>query len=321
MRGQSVALVIAVSACGGDGAREIPLEAYLVETEIAACEASVACGRMPDLETCRAARFHETDPVLASLIAAVAAGRIVYDPLAAGACVDGQRAPCRRSEVGDDDAWRASCERVFVGTVAQGGACAIDPECADLAECIPDPGCTFSCCPGSCGPPRVPFQPVEIGGACSSSVECVDEAYCEAGEPGPGGTCTARITEGGSCTDPSSCAEGLFCVGPSEESETCKRPPGEGQSCAELSLCDRYDNFCDADLTCRRRGRPGDPCVPISESSSCLDYAACVSGICAARPAVAESCAELECLGELDCDETSTCAAPNDPPPCVLPAP
>ena len=311
-----------VAACGGgSGGGSISLDDLPDELELAQCEAEVACGTMPDVETCLAANFVDRDDELKTLAAAVEAGTITYDSDAAGECLDFFRGvTCRLSSTIDQEAFQAACGDVFVGQVAEGGACIDDEECVDDGQCFVA-ACGEACCVGECVPGEGPGGgTVEIGGDCSEA-DCVSGAYCQNDFMTGTAVCAAVVASGGACEDFDACAQGLWCAGFDFETPgTCSAPPDRGESCEGFGLCDRADDYCDpADQICKAVKGPGETCMV--DSNECAQYTTCLDGTCTAYPGDGGDCSVIqECLGDLDCS-SGTCVAPADEPGCDIPAP
>lgn len=314
-------LAVLVAACGGgSGGGSISLDDLPDELELAQCEAAVACGTMPDVDTCLAAIFAERDDELKTLTAGIEAGTITYDAEAAGDCLEYySNVTCRLSGT-EDETLEDACRDVFVGQVADGGACVEDEECADDGDCVVD-GCSETCCVGACAPRQGEGGgTVEIGGDCSEAT-CVDGAYCHNNFSTGAATCQALVADGGACGDYDACAPGLWCAGFDFEVDgTCRQPPDRGESCEGFGLCDRPDDYCDpTDWICKVRKGPGEACGV--DTDECIYYTTCLDGTCTAYPGEGGDCSVIQsCLGDLDCSSGS-CVAPADEPACDIPAP
>ncbi len=229
-----------LAACGG--LDPVPLDRYGAAAEDALCDWAVACRHVPDDATCR--RFIDPKRYDTRRAAeSIAAGRLAYDPGAAARCLDtGRRGPCPSSF--DDP----SCAQVFVGRVAQGGACTSRLECAAGAECG-NLTCAAGCCRGTCGAPAVvPPPPAPVGASCQTHFDCVAIAYCDQG------TCRELPKNAG---DPClfGCWYGdLTC---DVETLTCVQVAGLGEACADRP-CDAAWAYCDG--VCRPRPGAGDAC-------------------------------------------------------------
>lgn len=281
-----------MAACGR--LEPVPLADYAAAAQDALCGWAVACRHVPDDATCR----RLVDPKrydTRRAAEAIAAGRLVYDPDAAATCLDtGRRGPCPSSF--DDP----SCARVFVGEVAEGGACTARIECAAGADCA-DRACTASCCVGTCGAPIAPAAPLApVGAACQTHFDCVAIAYCDAGTcrelPRNAGdpclfgcwygdltcdvatlTCVEVAGLGEACGAKPCDAAWAFCDG------VCAARPGEGEACDATRAC-IPTTWCDG-TACRARGGAGATCANDAQcdyvcdaaAGTCADYSPCPS--------------------------------------------
>lgn len=126
---------------------------------------------------------------------AVARGTVVFDPVAARACLAALEAdPCTLSNNGTA---ALACQDVFQGTQPAGGACSINEECGV------DQFCSFTtACPGTCQARR------------TSGQSCTDERHCSAGLTcGTDGMCVAPRMVGAGCTEIGECPLGMLCNG------------------------------------------------------------------------------------------------------------
>jgi hypothetical protein len=162
-----------------------------------------------------------------------------YDDVGAGQCVDAMQSMWSSCALSPDQIDpKTACDAVFAGTVAPGGACQSDNDCAKSADgpmrCEPDatmpvppmpvcvldrPGQIGEPCHGTAPPdPNVHFPHlacqdelfcdatnhcqtrVGAGAACGPSQECASNLFCET-PTGPEGTCVAKIPLGGPCRD------------------------------------------------------------------------------------------------------------------------
>ncbi len=269
----------------------------------AVCDWAVRCLHVPDRPTCE--RFVDPKSYDARrAVDAVAAGRMSYDAVAGGACIQATRDNyCLTLPFSD-----ASCDDLFTPLVEPGGACTSDVECAGSCESV---SCGAQCCLGSCGPaptgmPPEPEPKAGIGETCQTHTDCVDEAYCELDF-----VCTARPTEPGQrCLF--GCARGdLYC---DIDDLVCKQYAGRGESCDTAGVtappCDEAWSYCDGVcvdrpgvgeacgaqpqtcvatafcnnvMVCQARGTGGDPCAVSDEcevacntvSGECVDYMTC----------------------------------------------
>jgi len=237
----------------------------------AVCDWAVTCRHVPDRPTCeRLLDPKQYDTRRAE--DAVAAGRIAYDPGAAGACVAATAgASCMATPFSD-----RSCGELFTGLVAEGGGCTSDYECVGGADCT-IASCDAQCCLGSCGPPLTgepppPPELADVGEPCTTHTDCVVGAYCETD-----GRCTAT-------------------------------PDREGERC--LFGCARGDLYCDIDaLVCKAYAGAGEPCDDAAVSAPPCDPAwSFCDGVCRPRPGAGEACdATRVCVASTWCDGGGTC--------------
>ena len=168
------------------GTGPIPIAQYETLALAAGCNNLVKCGLYPDQATCLSS--DQVVPHLYdTLVADVASGKVLYDPAQGRACVDATNTlPCTRTALAATNPALASCDAVFNGTVAAGGACFFDEECAGGGNCQIDyTSCpSGECCPGSCvGPPPT----VGLGVDCTAygTVTCAAGTTCTPRRPSP----------------------------------------------------------------------------------------------------------------------------------------
>jgi hypothetical protein len=293
---------------GSGGGGPISFSQYETLVLAAGCQNSVLCGDFPDVATCLSSQqvlphYYDT------LGADVADGKIGFDPAQAQACVDEWNSlPCTRtaSLKHPDD----PCDSVFTGTVAVGGTCYFDQECAAGSNCQIDyTNCSLSqCCPGTCA--AIP-APVGAGSDCTlATVMCATGTTCTADANGLTATCQRTPAVGDPCTGAAvPCQYPLYC---DPTSGTCKAPVDTGGACnPQLNGlgCDEEADVCEsATSVCTRMPAAGSPCDPI-DGGTCLPDATCdtATGICAALPGVGQSCSDnLPCLEGIICDQTSS---------------
>ncbi len=310
-------LTLALVACGGS----IAVEDLPDEVKDARCDYLVKCDGIADRATCDAA-ISVADAELATIQAGIDNGTIKYDEDKAADCIDqlGGRS-CAFEGFHDEN----SCEGVFTGTVATGGACVIDAQCANQGECVPSAGnCDpdTACCPGTC---MGGASESALGGPCDDEIHvCSNAAYCKPGMgSGAIGTCTALIAgEGSACDDLRACANPLYCnVDFQAGTGTCKKPAASNAACVrdDLIACADRRDYCNAtSLTCVRRVAVGGACT--SGSMPCVDFATCVNGSCVAEIAAGGACVvdgDVDCTGDLECT-AGTCQPPVEGPTCTL---
>jgi hypothetical protein len=216
--------------------------------------------------------------------------------------------------------------RVFADPLAEGEACGGGVACAEGLFCGFDPVTFVStvCTPA-----------VKVGGACGNGEQCVEEAYCDGAEcrawqlRAPGQTCGEQ---GQRCEEPADC-HGV----PNESGEyvqLCVAPALVGAPCDpdDYGGCARFDTYCEPTAKlCKLLPIPGAACSP----EGCVGYASCQGGIgydeydeplgspgtCVAKAGRGERCGDVagdgssyvECLGELWCDDSRSCAFYEQP--------
>lgn len=170
--------------------------------------------------------------------AAVARGRTSFDPDAAKQCIQMlQNSDAPRTSETDTFFQHFPCDRVLLGTQAQGDACRFSVECKDGLACV---GYKIGA-DGACQ------KPPKAGEACTqqrfASVlneeaatmhhpECVPTAWCD------GKSCQPRIAAGQACVNPASCVAGLTCV-----MGKCGKLGGAGAGCFSSNDC-AFGSWC-----------------------------------------------------------------------------
>jgi hypothetical protein len=150
----------------------------------------------PDAASCTTALNSGIDTKYAQEEAAIAQGALRYDPVAGAQCIDESRASSSDCSAVDDPKSLngAPCDRVLVGTIAEGSAC--DPTafaCAPGLYCAPT-GSVGSTC----------TQDAQSGQPCAM-VPCAEGLTCL-----PAGTCGAPLENGAACTSGTVC-KSLLC--------------------------------------------------------------------------------------------------------------
>ncbi|HEY6078133.1 MAG TPA: Dickkopf N-terminal cysteine-rich domain-containing protein [Polyangiaceae bacterium] len=322
-----------LGACGGDdgdaGPTGVPLEELPESYAAALCEAYVGCyGTLYAIfrpgEECVKNLTVQLQEELATLPHAVESGSIVYDGVAAQACLD--EIAAGGCETLDQRA-SATCQAVFVGSAAEDADCELDEECeAGLYCSIGDT------CPGTC-------TPLEAAGrACKANSQCKSGLTC-----GTTGLCVAPAKLGEPCKQGEpDCSGGSICLGDSAANST----PGEcvavddafsgeaGDACNFTELCvaglsceitsivmplsgscvvqvdadgpchpalpDECpdDQYCQIDSlfdgTCTPRPEAGMPCAKGIGATAdvCAAYARCEEGTCREIATAGEGCTE-----------------------------
>ncbi len=246
---------------------------------------------------------------------AIAMGTLVYHDDLFGSCLSQIRAlGCSELQSGR---MPAACEAAIEGTVALGGACNIDEECAGATYC----NFTGSC-PGAC------TMLAGEGMACDGDDHCASGTVCT------DGTCGRTAAHGAACgggTAPD-CEAGLLCIGESSSmmrTGTCRTSSevftvAEGGTCNfETGLmcagglsCAVMGSGMSAMLTCQRGVGSGaacsfgipDPCPDgeyCNADTSMMRY----TGMCVRLPGEGQPCADrlfTDCASGLSC-RSGTC--------------
>jgi hypothetical protein len=293
--------VVLLSACGGGGAKSVPLGELGKALEEALCDMAIDCGTVADRSECTG------DLDTRQLEASVKAGKIRYDGALAAKCLDLFSTSCSMPFVDDD-----SCDAVFKGTLAVGAACLSNSECAsarcDLSACDPD----AACCRGACLEAR---PTIPVGGKCAfSDAACAKGAYCDYVTPSADSVCKLIESkrEGEACDGARSCALGLFCK---EDTKVCARPPKRGEACEpDQYNCPYASDYCDTEtLVCTPKKAVGQPCQGFLD---CVSSAECSDAkVCVARGKEGEACATVSCASGLDC-QGDVCVKPTPEPVC-----
>ena len=217
---------------GSGVAAGVPLEELPESYAAALCEAYLGCyGTLYAIfrpgEECVKNVTVQLQEELATLPHAVESGSVVYDGVAAQACID--EIAAGGCETLDQRA-STTCQAVLVGSAAEDADCELDEECeAGLYCSIGDT------CPGTC-------TPLEAAGrACNESSQCRSGLTC-----GTTGVCVAPAKLGEPCKQGEpDCSGGSICLGDSEATNT----PGEcvaiddafsgeaGDACNFTELC------------------------------------------------------------------------------------
>ena len=173
-----------------------------------------------------------------------------YDPLSAGQCIVEVKAlwpTCRTSPAAENKV-KGACDRIFLGTVAVGGACQSDLDCAQASQ----------------GPVlceinvNMPVPPAPI---------CVVDPPGQLDEPCLGGAPYDPATPFPHRT----CAPSLYC---DRAVNRCLTRHGEGEDCNSSVLCD-------STLWCHSTGPTTGACEKVvALGLPCTFNGQCASGVC-----------------------------------------
>jgi hypothetical protein len=281
----------ALAGCDSDGG-EVPLEKFSAEVTSAYCAFAARCRAIESEKTCQMA-----GPVdLGKLVAAVKAGRVVYDAKLASSCLAELR---EQSCTFSSERQNTACENLTKPAVASGGRCSDRNECLS-GECeLVDPQCLrdTACCPGTCTGAALKSD-LPNGTTCFSNSECVS-TFCKTTATGIGEfpVCASLPKLNEPCDF--RCEPGLLCE---TKSNTCKRIPNTGENCTDL--CNVFTDWCSDSGKCEPQIDVGKPC---QKEGSCVGWATCSNGVCVARPKLGEACKEEgdgNGAAPVDCAET-----------------
>jgi hypothetical protein len=195
----------------------------------------------------------------ADLTSALSRGRATFDADAARRCVGMLRAqPMTRASEADTFFAHAPCDRVVVGTQAEGAACRFSVECQDGLACTGyRPGVDGAC-----------RKPPGAGEVCtgqafatilSPTVAALHHPACGRGAWCDATTCRPRTPAGKACTTSDACVEGLSCT-----RGRCGPPARAGAACDKTEDC-AFGLWCDAKGArsgkCAEKRAEGQPCV------------------------------------------------------------
>jgi hypothetical protein len=206
---------------------------FFAERRRVRCEYFVRCERRDSRQkichpsTIDAWELHRAGGVLT--------GRLVFDPVAARACLDEMADAILTCEsqmtgfwdgIADYTGISEACEAVFVGATPEGEVCNPDVgECAGGIPCVRIPDTMEWRC--------LRPQMSVLGGPCVTTIDCADgfeRARCDDGicEPlgSAGDACDLRAWN---CAPDLICADGV-CV--------AREPRGEGEECVSFSSCE-----------------------------------------------------------------------------------
>jgi hypothetical protein len=277
-----VVLFTAVVSCGpdskGKSSGPVPVGAFASAYADAWCNGLEPCcgvgGYAFDIAQCK----QSVGGVLDSFVKATSARpHLVFDERVAGVCIEATRhrfASC--NDRAGFNAGNDMCDGLFRGTVALGGSCAENEECARVD------GSDVRCDAGVCATFDDPFDlpaptPAAPGEACNSTCS-LDPflSYCEYLD---------------TTADPVGCYEdeGLYCP---RATLVCTPLPRVGEPCPEAK-CER-DAFCQFG-TCVAAAAMG----PCDSRDQCAHTSRCDvdAGSCVPRKANGAACNDLdECL-------------------------
>ena len=289
----------------------VPVEQLVARHRDAVCAKDVRCGVFASEQSCEDyfSYWPGDEPAIP---AAVTIGSIVYDPQAAGDCLEAianESCDPSREDV------RVTPDACVLMLRAQRHAtmsCMIDEECVSGA-CLHD-GFQSSCPVGHCGassPPPPPSPRILEGGFCNGDSDCDYGLVCEFADAGPS-VCTKTPALGEPClVNRNSCiVAGLTC---DATTRLCTTLRGEGESCSISGPVCRADLACDPDShTCVALPADGQECdlgacagtdrcgydpmngiytcsAPKPDGADCTSSVQCASSYCTG-PAPSDTC-------------------------------
>lgn len=220
------------------------------------CQHLVSCGELSSVDDCHRLLGSASRPPQDDLEAAIAAGKVVFDPASETAC-DAARASSACFIPGNPLRQPDACWAVYRGTVHAGGSCALNVEC--ISRRCDVPACGQACCTGTCVGDRA-LGTGEAGDPCSMDDSCHTGLYCKAG------SCVALLSEGAPCTSSASCADDLICEG------VCVAQSKLGDPC-DGDTCGQIGTFCSPTRRiCVKLALRDEPCGP---DAKCSPYYRC----------------------------------------------
>jgi hypothetical protein len=206
------------------------------------------------LDECNAdTSAHLRNTFAAQIVAAAAAGMLVYHPDKLPACLAAIRGTC------DTDTFLPPpCNEAFEGKVPLNGACEVDAVCAAGTVC--EFG-NDKRCDGQCITPKTAAATCYYGSGCGEGLFCLPS----------GGVCTLRPKQGESCAQITNgtlppCNGFLLCVGPSSNT-TCKSLAEIATGALGTACLDSTGPWCIPPLLCA--SQPTAPDAGPSSGSSC----------------------------------------------------
>lgn len=268
----------------------------LFRCRIASRTLTVAKAVLGDEATCRASVTEETfGELFLQLLDDVRAGRVSYDPAAAGRCLAVQRSSCSSFLL--DAPFATSCPQAFIGSVAAGGECHFSHQCA------PGLWCSGDGCPGTCVPAATHGQPCD--GVMWSCVASTDPRVVS--------TCTSRDGQ-------RLCQDRVLGEDEGDQGEACgfadvAEPEVTASICAPDLVCtDRFGGTCQTVIP------EGGDCSGLDTDDRCASGTFCVASVCRALvigTTAGAPCDEPQVLCDrrrgLVCERTTgTCVSSGD---------
>jgi hypothetical protein len=194
-----VAAAAVTVGCGNEGTA-VPPGQFIDRAAATSCEGDAEC-----MDAWR--RSAEGIDIAAS----ASAGRVAYDPAAAGQCLASLRdADCLTLNMLNLKwPWQltgvAGCDRMLLPRLPAGELCASSIECMGGGHCYVPDGDTEARC----------VMPRATGERCPMPFACADNLYCDGAQ-----MCAPQVPPGAACTSFEQCAGGGDC-----ERGVCQFPP------------------------------------------------------------------------------------------------
>lgn len=302
MRSLMVMVLLCAACSASNPGPPVPIDEIVEQNNEAGCAHLAKCGQVEDLTACLL--VNTFDPLPATLLAGIKAGRIKYDGALARQCFDSIGSRSCDETTASYRGTSEACLAVFQGTLHSGAVCANGAEC--ISGNCEIPACNMACCTGTCqgdDPPRL----AKIGESCAINL-CEAEADCDSTSM----MCVALKSLGETCPVGLSCADGLACL---VSSQTCGPLPGPGEPCTDG--CRDLGLHCSATTRmCVKDGLLGDPCSSHEDCAYfyvCGANNQCSAGLALGAPCVmSEHCAGSGAFCDIPANATmGTCTAPK----------
>jgi len=303
MRVALIAAIGLLAACGDDGVTiDTNDENFCEQISDVICHNIYSCCTESEIQSlldvseprtelqCREDIKRRCDRTSPDLRDSLDAGRVTFDAARLNACLTAILAPdgvCAEVVQGNDLPWTEACEEApWVGTVATGGSCFFNFDCAGGVDSF-------------CGPDQKCKAKPTAGFPCGTG--CASDYYCATN-----GTCAAKVAAGAPCTSNTQCQEDLYCDQYATPEPVCAMKQAGGATCTTSSAClssDCVPGKCmGTTLSCYMDSQCNSRCA--NTGFSCTDSSDCALGTCD------ES--------SISCDDESDCvlSATDD---CVFP--
>lgn len=296
-----------IDAPNTDGPPGITIDLFYHSIIASLCDFDARCGVFETEAACNQLFGNIATVDSASVVGAVNAGKTVYHPERASACLAARdQLMCERDNARIAGASLLPCNTLFSGTVADGGACAINEECiSQICNTSCSPG---ACCSGTCVGNVEPGLR-NAGEACTRNDICVD-SYCDGS-----GRCANFLADDTPCFTGTECAIGSHCttVG---TGTVCRPYADTGAGCTTSQDCAKTAAVCRGGI-CTTGGLTSDPCAGNGECQE-LHYCKDSASGCQLPPGLNQPCAGFGLCSAGYCDPASMICTPKvqDGQPC-----